>query len=569
MRATGHERRRKRGASLLAVMALSMVVVTVLLVVGSVSTARLTLAGRSRGESLATYAAESAIARATAALLEDRTPSKNLQPDDTYLEDKEAGWSARLTWKTDKGIPYSTNLWDTDKSVTGWNGYAVPGRSLHMVAVGKCRGVERVVETVLHIPPFPYVIASSGTVNSDGGLLVTGVADAKDVSLQNGVVSIPKEKETAGHVASNGTGDPALVLGPDTEVTGDVRAAGKINLDPAALVRGEVRPEVDPIGIPKLDVRSYDPATRPGVQHLDNEEYPNSTYTDRLKLEGFVRRAGNLEVTSRGLEMKGAVLYVDGDLEVRGPIEGKGALIVTGDCTLHGGAKLSTDNEAALVVGGDVTINGDGKQSTFVGLVYTEGNFTAEDITLVGAFVANSVSSAGSAMRMNRVNLVSVPSKTEFSWEPGFVGTEGDGWGFVGATVAPTVKPVEFAVSDPPVPGTPAYNPDAIDILSIRPVYQHGGQTFDRREDFLRAVSRRQLPSERSKDCLSATSWRSLVDCEEQVLLENLRQQLTDANETWIRHQADSGRFSLDLNKFLSIEDRVRLVSWKNTDGSQ
>lgn len=554
-------------------MALSMVVVTVLLVVGSVSTARLAMAGRSRGEAQATYAAESAIARATAAFLEDRTPSRAQQPADTVIEDREAGWSARLTWKPDQGLPYSTNLWDTDESKTGWDGYAVPKRSLHLVAVGRCRGVERVVQTVLHIPPFPYVIASSGTVNSDGGLLVTGVADAKDVAIKDGVVTIPQEKETAGHVASNGTGDPALLLGPDTEVTGDVRAAGEITLDPGAVVRGEVRPKVDPIGIPKLDIDSYDPAGRPGVQHLDNEEYPNSTYTDRLKLEGFVRRAGNLEVTSKGLELKGAVLFVDGDLEVRGPIEGKGALIVTGDCTLHGGAKLSTDNEAALVVGGDVEIQGDGRQSTFVGLVYTEGNFTAEDITLVGAFVANNVSSAGSAMRMNRVNLVSIPSKTDFSFArtlnaryfdtkmTGWAFGNGNSWNFQSEALM-----TEF-LTEPRIPDSPLSDAN-LTTTTAKITYRYNGAVVDKETFIRRMEGRVPLPpvDSRPDTCKSATTWRAFVAGSEAEIIRLIREAIAKANKEYQQSQTEAWEFKLDLNRFVSLEDRIRTTLWETNE---
>lgn len=553
---------RPRGASLLGVMALSMVVVTLLLVLSSASVARLTMAARSRGEAQARYAAESALARAAAAFLEDRPRSDGATPADLVLEDPETGSSARLTYRPDAGLPYSVNNWDKDTSRTGWGGFTVPGRSLHLVAVGRSRGVERVLQTVLHIPPFPYVIASSGVVRSDGGLRVTGVADARDVTLKDGVLTLAPEKETSGHVASNGTGDPALLLGPDTEVTGDVRSAGKISLDPAALVRGEVRPEVDPIGIPGLDLRSYDPATRPGLQTLTEPTYPNGTYTDRLTLEGFVRRAGDLEVTSKGLLLKGAVLFVDGNLKVSGPVEGRGALIVTGRCQLIGGATLSTDNEAALLVGGDVEIRGAGRQSTFAGLVYTEGNFTAEDITLVGAFVANHA--GGSAMQMTRVNLVSLPGVTEFSVAP--------------RLSLPATPPnqtrtywigsrtTEQDLRDPAAQdGQPPYK-SAVTAADAKIEYFVQGSGPYTKAQFLSRISRVPLPSptQRPGACGGAgvRTWTDYVNCEEARIVEDLSQAVREANEAFLAGQETPIQFSLDLNRFVSIEDRVRTTYW-------
>ncbi len=194
-----------------------------------------------------------------------------------------------------------------------------------------------------------------------------------------------------------------------------------------------------------------------------------------------------------------------------------------------------------------------------------EGNFIAEDITLVGAFVANSLGGGGSAMRMNRVNLVSVPGATDFSWSTAFGTSGGGGFGLNSSVLTTEAVLVDFATTEAPVPGQPPYNPSAVNLTSAKLKYKYRGTVYTR-DQLIR--SRDPLPSPRSGDCASTTSWRAYIECEEQTAISRLQEQLTKANETWLNTQFDMGRFELDLNKFLSIEDRVRTTSWSSRNGS-
>lgn len=114
-----------------------------------------------------------------------------------------------------------------------------------------------------------------------------------------------------------------------------------------------------------------------------------------------------------------AVLYVNGDALIRGGIQGKGAIIVNGDLTLDGASSLQASTQLALVSQGDLRVSGNGRNSSFFqGLIYTEGDFYAEDVTLVGAFAANrqnvSPTEPGSRVRLKDSRLVQYPEYATF-----------------------------------------------------------------------------------------------------------------------------------------------------------
>ena len=130
---------------------------------------------------------------------------------------------------------------------------------------------------------------------------------------------------------------------------------------------------------------SYDPEAsgKPNLQKIP----PGSNVSPVI--EGFAKCTGDLNV-SGGLKLDGGVLYVDGNLNVDGGIRGKGALFVTKGLKLYGSTQMETDNKVAVLAGGDVTIFGSGQESSlFQGMLYNEGSFTAQHITLMGVFIQN------------------------------------------------------------------------------------------------------------------------------------------------------------------------------------
>jgi hypothetical protein len=114
-------------------------------------------------------------------------------------------------------------------------------------------------------------------------------------------------------------------------------------------------------------------------------------------LEGYCRASMGY-VVSGNLTLNSAVLYVDGDLTVNGAIMGTGAIFVTGRTTVNAAQQasdLSADNVVALASLGDVTLTAQSRANNFFrGVIYTEGNFTASHISLMGSFVARPIKTA-------------------------------------------------------------------------------------------------------------------------------------------------------------------------------
>jgi hypothetical protein len=288
-------------------------------------------------------------------------------------------------WK----LPYSTNNLGGDNPVTGNDpSKPIPKHSAQLIARGSIGGVTRQVECILYIPPFPYAVATAGPFHSDGKLIIGALNEA----LKDGQKPAPEEILKA-NLASNSRDAKALVLGPESRVSGDVRSVGGVETDKTVYIGGRIRPGEDPIQIPKESVAKYDPDrvfdpdtgtyhARPGLQTV-----PSSSSSP--KISGFAKCRGNLNVTG-GLELNGGVLYVQGSATIDGGIRGKGALFVENNLTLSGSTKMETDNKVAVLSGGNVDITGSGQESSlFQGLLYNEGTFKAQHITLMGVLIQN------------------------------------------------------------------------------------------------------------------------------------------------------------------------------------
>ncbi|MBN9414223.1 MAG: hypothetical protein J0I12_02235 [Candidatus Eremiobacteraeota bacterium] len=288
-------------------------------------------------------------------------------------------------WK----MPYSTNNLGGDNPVAGNDpSKPIPKHSAQLIARGTIGGVTRQVECVLYIPPFPYAVATAGPFQSDGKLIIGALNEA----LKDGQKPAPEEILKA-NLASNSRDPKALVLGKDSRVSGDVRSVGGVETDKTVYIGGRVRPGEDPIQIPKESVTKYDPdnafdpATgtyhpRPGLQTMP-------AVSNSPTVSGFSKCRGNMTVTG-GLDLKGGVLYVQGSATIEGGIRGKGALFVENNLTLTGATNLKTDNQVAVLSGGDVSIIGSGQESSlFQGLLYNEGSFKAQQITLMGVLIQN------------------------------------------------------------------------------------------------------------------------------------------------------------------------------------
>ncbi|MEW6283528.1 MAG: hypothetical protein AB1758_33265, partial [Candidatus Eremiobacterota bacterium] len=372
-------------------------------------------------------------------------------------------------------IPLSVNNLEGNASVLGVDGIAVPAHAAHVVAVGESGGVRSRVDYLVHMPRFPYVIAASGRVQSRGGLLV-----ASTESLSPGGQNFNAAELSPGHLLCNSPEARAVALsGAATRVTGDVRCAGGVQLLGGARVEGELRQRATPEVLQRVDLESYDPAGRAGLVPLQ-EVYGSRT------LRGFGRRQGDLVCTGN-LALENALLYVTGNLTVQGTITGKGVVVVLGQTRLEGGAFLSGSNLCAVLSRGNLTVSGNGQgrdRSFFRGLIYTEGDLTARDVTLVGALVGHG--GPGSGMQLDNVNAVHDPAavKVEIDY-PVLNGATppGGGQGAVDGSaevVGPKLADFYDPAADRFVP-----TPDRLSSFQ----YRLGPRTYSRAE-FLRKVKR-------------------------------------------------------------------------------
>ncbi|MBI3928913.1 MAG: hypothetical protein HY319_25450 [Armatimonadetes bacterium] len=320
------------------------------------------------------------------------------------------------------GIPWSTDNREGTVSIQGWRDRPVAPGAVYLVGVGRANGIEHRIEAVLHSPGFPWAIACAGPIRSEGGVTVARLERLPENRVPTVEDYLPAD------VVSNAPGE-SVYLGSHTTISGDVRAVGDVELasgGESIQVLGEVRTNTDPVELPEIDPALYDPqaAGRP------YEELHEAHYSEGPTVfEGSLRRSGSITVQG-GLELSGAVVYVDGDLTVHGGLSGRGILVVRGKTTIVGGADLTSDN-LALLSEGDVVLHGKGKdRSFFHGLVYTKGNFLAEEITLLGTLVAGGGQQTGGGQHNGATDrapratfrdaaMVNLPSSARVEVQPG------------------------------------------------------------------------------------------------------------------------------------------------------
>lgn len=336
---------------------------------------------------LARLLARSVTSTAIARIMYDTDFGKTDTPSG-LLEVKEGEGVGQLTFESEVAsehdLPYSTNNLEETKSVSGAGGSSVPSNSVRLLGIGRVGGVTQRVECILAVPPFPYAIAASGSVEARGGLVIGSLKEMLQGPVPAGTTFLPAD------LLANGTGEQAVFLGQNTRISGDVRSGGTIVLDPSAppdtiQVEGQLKSNSAPEKIPSIDLAHYDPQIN-GSQFT---ELKNAEYGDgQTKLGGISRREGDLTILE-GLFIDGGTLFVDGNLTVRGGLTGKGVVVADGNVTLEGQTSFDATSGVAVLASRDLTVSGsDASGSYFQGLLYTEGGFTADKVTLVGCLVA-------------------------------------------------------------------------------------------------------------------------------------------------------------------------------------
>jgi len=419
----------ERGAAMAMLLVVIAIAAILAFTLAGGSIFHLTVATKEANGSDARNLAESAIAQCISNVMADTTGNygksnetivviRNQDPTGTgglitsFLADVPAAMvTFDKTSAKSNSLPYSyNNLTGTTASDQGWYG-KVPAFSMQIIAAGKNCGTTKYLEAILKIPPFPYCIATSGKFISSGDLYVASVGTGSSSSDRADAVD-SKKNALPGHVLSNNTSDDSVTLNGKGEITGDVQTSGKVYIAPSStvVIDGEVRNKYDPITLPAIDLANYDPKDKAGVKNL-------ATLLNKPTLQGFNRVDGTLNIVG-DLTLDGALLYVTGSLIVTGGVSGKGALVVQGSATIGSGVSIASDSLVALMCKGNVTITGDSAASkksdtSFQGLVYGAGNFTAKDISICGYFI--NAGGENSQISLSNVSFVQVPEYSAIS----------------------------------------------------------------------------------------------------------------------------------------------------------
>ncbi|MEW5854145.1 MAG: hypothetical protein AB2A00_35550 [Myxococcota bacterium] len=395
-------RKTRRGAGIATVLVVSALVLTLGFTLAASSFMHLNVSTQVVNAQHARELAESVVAAGIQNVVEssgaygrDDNPSFSL-PVEVSLQGLPPGSTGRLVFDPAEarrmGIPYSTNRFERTGR-PGWGGRIVPEDCIHLVGTGSCNGVVRSVEVVLQVPRYPYALAANGPIRSSGRILVGTVTLTQASTPGEGIVGVDPDELLPGHLASNATDNDSVRLALDSLITGNLRSRGGVVLDPTVQVRGQVRANGDSSPVPRVTIPSLDPGPRalplPPVVEPDPE----------APIVGERRAVGPVTVNG-DLLMAQAVIYIDGDLTVQGGLIGQGLVACTGRIRIDGGTTLDGGNQAALLAGEGVELIGRGAaSSSFQGIVYSEGELLADQISVLGAAVVNGDGTEGVTLR--------------------------------------------------------------------------------------------------------------------------------------------------------------------------
>lgn len=413
-RAVPYLHRRSSGFGLPSILLISLILAVLMTALIGANSSTLAVIRHSEGASIARAAAESLIAQGIYEI-RDREGFGLTGQSLHFRPETEASGSAVLTFDALEAlrlqIPLSVNNLSGDESRPGANGEVIPARTARLFAKGTFGSESRTVVLDLHIPPFPYAVTTDGTFVSQGDLTLTGI------SPESG-------EQIPGHLMANSDSTTSISLGSRTEISGDVVSAGGVILDgDEIVVKGEVKNFQQPTAVPKIPLQDFDPRSlSAGGEHTsaDTSFYRDTTF------EGKVLRDGDLYLggTTR---LDGALLYVDGNLQIAGTISGRGAIVCTGNVSMEGIQNLAADNEMAVLVGGSLSLQGRGVQSSKLeGLIYCEGDVTVRDSTIQGTLISHANGSTIPSVIMERAALVYDPSQAELSVGIEVPGNEAD-----------------------------------------------------------------------------------------------------------------------------------------------
>jgi hypothetical protein len=508
--------------------------------------------------------AEAALSRAIERVLHTNG-SFGAQPSDQVsltFPASPAGSQGGLTFDPTAAVFSTYNLKQSNPKV-GFLGRSVPPESVHLVAVGRCRGVERRMEAILAVPTFRYSVLNAGSLVSHGSMLVGGVAPDQDP-----MQAIADEDLLPGHIASNAS----MELTPASAakrilVKGDARSTGLIDTgaSPTAEIEGAKLENASAMDIPRVVLSQFDPSDLGATHQIQHVGFPVS------KAVGLVKQPGDVTVNKLKLggPSVGAVVWVDGDLTILDGVEGTGVLIATGDISIQGLSSLNGDDQLAILAHGKVRVEGSTPvSSAFQGLIYSgapvnqagdpgPGGVELSNVTVVGSVVGN----GDQEMSLSNANLIHAEEPIEFQFDIPFKGGNG---------FAPTALPnVDVDIH---IAGTLAdyydANSDAFpSVYSGNPddpnnTIKKSDLVMDIWENnaFVGSYPLAQLPAQYA-------SAQAEIDSFADLSVEKLSADLAKINDFYQQIKdvdpSEKGKFTLDPNRFLQFSQKTRVALWR------
>jgi hypothetical protein len=300
-----------------------------------------------------------------------------------------------VTFNPGSDFPHSTNNTTLDHD-SGSLGRTVPDGMIHIVSTGYCKGQYRTIECLVEKPPFPFGLATSGPIVSNDPLIVKGTSTLE--SYKDG------EEDRPGHIVCNSPEGVTIGAAPPgsgkaTLISGFLKSTGPATVEQPATIRGGIRTFADESTLVDIDISKFNLSGQDGVVTLIDNVYNQAQEMDVM----YRYTGGHLQYMSR-VNLKQAMLYVDGDLTIHGPVTGQGLIVVNGNATFNSGSNLDGTNKMAILASGDITIRGN--DNFFTGLIYSEGNFNASNVTIVGNTIVSSSDSSKGRAELDNVTIV-------------------------------------------------------------------------------------------------------------------------------------------------------------------
>jgi hypothetical protein len=288
-----------------------------------------------------------------------------------------------------QGILPSTNNFKGEAPVVGGAGLPVAPGTVELLGFTEVNDQVVKVRHVISVPPFSFAAVTDGSFESTGSLLIGQVPETMDPATATLDDLLPSSLGAGGDLALSGVAD----------IVGNAQAGGSVVQSGAINIRGEIYEDRPLLGYPEIDILAY----RSDVPFAAS--MPTSSES-ALSVDAHTLVVGDLAVLGT-LTLNNSILYVEGNLTVGGGIQGVGAIVSEGKVSVSGLSSLTANQVTAILAADDVTLNGMGiASSVFRGMIYTEGAFSADTLTIIGNFVSRRPTTATPGIDLNDVRLL-------------------------------------------------------------------------------------------------------------------------------------------------------------------